>query len=178
MFAYCYNNPIYWVDDCGQKPVKAEDTDGDGEDDYFVYEYTRTTKFLWWTISSTKGHVHIYRNKTAEELGTMDKPDYFNSKTDVIVADWTDSQNPTMYVQQAQNVGKQNRKYIITCLQEYDSDYNTAWNRTSDSLMTEWKEHHRYAFASPRAQNIDFDNNEEGKGFFYFFWKAVNSALT
>ena len=107
----------------------------------------------------------------------MALPEGFNSQTDVLVADWTNSENPTMYMHQAQKVNSKNREDIINCMQEYAQDYATGWNRTNKSLLTEWKEHNRYAFASPRAQNIDFDNAEEGMGFWYFLRKAVRSVL-
>ena len=61
---------------------------------------------------------------------------------------------------------------IIDCLQLYDEDFNTPWDRTDESLLTEWKEHHRYRFHE-RAKNIDFDNAEEGEGFWYFLKKAI-----
>lgn len=99
----------------------------------------------------------------------------FNSKSDVVVGDYTDSKNPNLYVYRADKVDKNNREGIIDCLLKYDKEHNTKWKRTHSSLMTEWKEHNRYAFASDRARNIDFDNNEEGKGIMYFAWKAIRS---
>ena len=40
MFAYCNNNSVMLADARGNAPEEAIDTDGDGEDDCYVYSYT------------------------------------------------------------------------------------------------------------------------------------------
>ena len=66
---------------------------------------------------------------------------------------------------------KSQMKAITSILLEYAE--GTEWKRTQDSLITEWREHNRYAWSSARAKHVDFNNAEEGKGFGYFLWKAV-----
>ena len=68
---------------------------------------------------------------------------------------------------------KSQMKAITSILLEYAE--GTEWKRTQESLITEWREHNRYAWSSARAKHVDFDNKEEGKGFFYFLGKAMRS---
>ena len=175
MFAYCINNPITFLDYTGNEPEEAIDTDDDGEDDCYVYTYTYTVGVLWWETTKT-GKVYIYTTVFSEaSFDGIDRPNDFNEKTDLLVGDWTQSDNPTIYAYQAQNVSAKHRKEIVDILFEYTADFDRNWNRTKASVMTEWEEHHRYAFASKRAQNIDFDEAEEGKEFWYYLQKAWNA---
>ena len=65
----------------------------------------------------------------------------------------------------------------LKCLIDYDGRHNTPWKRTMDSLRIEWKGHHMFAKFHKRAQNIDYDNKEEGKDILYYIVKAVKEAL-
>ena len=82
--------------------------------------------------------------------------------------------NPNLQVRDSYRCTmKYQMKAITSILLEYAE--GTEWKRTQDSLITEWREHNRYAWASARAKHVDFDNKEEGKGFFYFLGKAMRS---
>ena len=177
MFAYCNNNPVVLVDTNGREPEEAIDTDGDGEVDCYVYTYTYEVGILWWKNEKT-GKVYIYTNTRSEQdFKKMVPPEGFNSDTDLLIADWTDHANPTMYAYQAQHIKEKHRSSIVDIMFEYTEDFSKSWERTKSSVLTEWKEHHRYAVFSARAQNVDFDVAEEGKGFFYFLKKAVEAVL-
>ena len=95
----------------------------------------------------------------------------------MLIADLTNESNPTMFAYQAHKIDSKHRKQIIKIMQKYDEDFNTNWERTDDSLLIEWKEHHKYSFFHERAQNIDFDNKEEGRTERYFFMKAVRAGM-
>ena len=175
MFSYCINNPVIYADQYGYEPTKILDTDGDGVNDCYVYSYTYTTGFWWWEKNHT-GYVYIYVGKDRSFFEDKDNvPEGFNKKTDIMVGDYTSSSNPNMYAYAAHLVAKKHRGKIIDCLLEYDADFDTPWSRSRKSLLTEWREHKRYAFASARAENVDFDNDEEGKGFGHFLKKAWDS---
>ena len=176
MFMYCNNNPVLFVDISGQEPTEVIDTDGDGKPDCFVYEYTYTYRVktqyatVTWTVT---GSVYIYTGRTANDMETIDYPEGFDSHTDLLVADLTGSSNPTMYAYQAQRVNTTYHANIIKCLQQYDLDFNTPWNRTDASLRAEWTSHNLFAPIDKSAQDIDFDNAEEG----WTIWDYLNKAF-
>ncbi len=181
MFAYCNNNPLLYTDISGCWPsTSSSGSDNGGGNagiNCYVYEYEYTTGFWWWK-KTLVGRVYIYKNVSKDQIADLANSIYgFNSGTDVIVGDFTNSKNPNMYVYRADQVKSKYREFIIDCLLQYDADHGTNWNRTRSSLLTEWREHDRYSFASERARNIDFDNAEEGEGFFYFAWKAIKAAF-
>ncbi len=153
------------------------DTDVDGDIDYYVYNYSykKTLKSLTKTTSQViSGKVYFYVNvdvKFFENPGN--KPDGFNSKTDIMIGDFTKNKNPVLYAYQAHNVNQESREHIINIMQLYDKDFNTAWNRTDDSLMVEWENHDIYSWLDKSAQDIDFDNDEEGYSSWDYFVKAV-----
>lgn len=82
-----------------------------------------------------------------------------------------------VHAYQAYLVDAENRVSILNCLLEYDQYHNTPWERTSTSLLIEWEEHDRFAFAHESTQNVDFDNAEEGKGRAYFWEKALTRGF-
>ncbi len=174
-----------YTDINGDAPIKVADLDNDGVDDYYLYTYTYTTGFWFWKKEHT-GNVHIY---TALVYGDADDyfadstniPEGFNSQSDVMVGYFENrneedvsKSNSNMYVYRADRLNSKYRTSVITCMLQFDNDYDTLWDRSEASLLTEWKEHHRYALFSTSAKNVDFDNNEEGKGFWYFLGKAWN----
>ena len=177
MFAYCNNNPIIYSDHNGFEPDEAVDVDGDGIVDYYVYTYTYTTGILFWRKQHT-AYVYIYVGKNRSFFeDPSNHPENFSSSTDIMVGDFTNSSNPNMYAYRADLTKPQYREAILLCLLEYDEDFDTSWDRTLDSLLIEWREHKRYAWASARAKNVDFDNDEEGKGFVDFLEKAIDAVF-
>ena len=176
MFAYCLNNPVMLVDSLGSQPIEAIDTNGDGEPDCYVYEYTYTVNYLFWS-KTKKGYVYIYVGRTSGDfLETVQRPDKFNAASDLMAAYYisTDSNgnpNPVIYAYRADKIKKNCRSQIIECFQEFDQDFDTDWNRTDESLLIEWEGHHIYRIAKS-AKNIDFDNNEEGMPLDYYHKKA------
>ena len=168
MFAYCGNNPITRSDPYGGMYVISG---GGGSLDHYIYTYTVPKA----TTSKNKvGRVYIYTGKTEEFFDNpINTPSGFNASTDIMVGDFTSGSNPNMYAYQAYLVDAENRVSILNCLLEYDQYHNTPWERTSTSLLIEWEEHDRFAFAHESAQNVDFDNNEEGKDEIYYIQKAA-----
>ena len=64
-------------------------------------------------------------------------------------------------------------------------DYNTAnpvtpaWNRTLDSLVDEWRFHNLAYFCGIkriRTADCNFDNADEGKGFWDFVLEELNNG--
>ena len=180
MFAYCNNNPVIFVDSLGREPTESIDTDGDGEPDCYVYEYTYTyvVKYQMATVSWTvTGSVYIYTGRTTTDMETIESPDGFDARTDILVADLTNNSNATMYGYQAQKVDSVYRMSIIKCLRQYDLDFNTPWERSESSLLTEWNSHQVFAIFDKSAQDIDFDNDEEGWTFGDYCNKAVKRVI-
>ena len=82
-----------------------------------------------------------------------------------------------LYAYRADKLKKKYRSAVVDVLFEYDDDFGTPWNRTKESVLSEWKSHKAFAFASETAQNVDFDNKEEGKGFVYYCIKAIKAVF-
>ena len=143
-----------------------------------VYTYKYTSGIFLWKKENT-GYVYFYRNIDRDyfDSDSFTYPDGFNEKTDLLIADLTNQQNPNLMAYQAQKVKSKYRDDIIDIMLQYDKDYDTNWERTKKSLQDEWKAHKAYALFAKSAQDVDFDNAEEGKGFWYFTEKALNRGL-
>ena len=178
MFTYCLNNPIVFKDTSGYAPTYILDTDGDGVGDCYVYTYThKIIRHARGRRHSTiiTGRVYIYKGYTVNEFLTMPTPKGFSATTDLMVLDLTENtSNPTMLARQAQKVKTSVHEPIIECMKKYDNDFLTKWNRSAKSLLSEWNSHDFFAPYDVSAQNVDFDNAEEGMRFRYYVKKAWN----
>ena len=175
MFAYCNNNPVCYADKLGTDPDYVLDINNDGEEDCFVYSYSFDGFFDGGTCV---GHVYFYQGVNSSFFEDENNwPESFNKSTDLMVADFTGRDNPTLFAYQAQNVKAKHRSDIIDLFFEYVSDFGIDWGRTKESVLTEWKEHNRYALFSKTAQDIDFDKAEEGMGTLDYLKKAIDRAI-
>ena len=185
IFAYCLNSPVQLKDASGLVPTESVDIDGDGEVDYYRYDYTYS--YLLWiddqfVEQTVSGSVYYFSDIGGpENLDDEDYPEGFNSRYDLMVGYYLDSDdegdNPVMYAYQAHHTAQEAMLPIIKVMQQCDSDFETPWDRTTYSLYVEW-DAHRHMAIHPRAQNVDFDNREEGKNHFYFYGKAIKAVFT
>ena len=178
MFAYCNNNPVCLADSWGTDPIYKLDINKDGEDDCFVYYYFYDNFFGGETGI---GYVYIFIGVDRSYFDDESNwPEGYDSRKDLLVAyiieGKGEKQNPTLYAYQAQKIDKSHRADIVDLLLLFAEDYEIDWRRTADSLLTEWKEHNRYALYSKSAQDIDFDRNDEGLGFFDYLKRAIERA--
>ena len=94
MFAYCINNPVIFYDQEGCAPTAQVDINGDGEIDYYEYEYSITVIIdpeYGDSEIELSGTVYIF--PTIESKPSFDnapKPDGFNPKYDLIVGYYLD----------------------------------------------------------------------------------------
>ncbi len=175
MFAYCNNNPVTYKDNDGYEPTYVLDTDGDGEADCYVYEYSCFKKYRVRGrvhIMYESGKVYIYTGISRSEFESTPYPEGFNQHTDLMVLDQTASSNPNMYAYQAQNTYDRCHSSILKCLLQYDADFDTPWDRSLSSLLGEWTAHNIFAPFDKSAQDVDFDNAEEDYDFFDYCDKA------
>jgi len=70
------------------------------------------------------------------------------------------------------------REGIVDVLLEYSNNHIPNWGRTKKSLLIEWNAHSLFAPFSKRAMHIDFDRNEEGRGYVYFLKKAIKAFFS
>ena len=184
MFSYCNNNSVRFMDSNGCEPTEAVDTDGDGEPDYYRYDYSYTYyEFAGFLILEREitGSVYIFPDiGSTSNLDASDIPMGFNPRYDLMVGYYVDKSedhdNPVMYAYQAHQVAKCAMDPIVDVMLQYDKDFNTDWSRTAHSLYHEWECHNEFSIAES-AQNIDFDNDEEGKTRIYFYGKAIKRFL-
>lgn len=178
MFTYCRNNPINFSDKGGMKFSSSRDIDGDGNEDLFIYSYEFPLPYIYAPGEKGIGYVFFYTGISMNFFDSSDNyPAEFVSQRDLLVADLTDQENPTLFAYQAQKIPSNRRRYIINTFLEYDLDRDTPWKRTAKSLLVEWKQHALYSPFDKSAQDIDFDNAEEGKGARYYIKKAITRVI-
>ena len=190
MFAYCLNNPVVLRDSIGLEPVETIDLDGDGEIDCYVYEYSYSgTHSVIMGTSATmpvsgSGRVYIFIDKSTEYItNPQNCPNGFNPDTDFMASYRVDKDkdNKPNYVIQIANSYKctveVQMRAVAKAMKAFAADYRPNWDRSEGSIVTEWREHNRYAIFADAAKHTDFDTAEEGKGAGYFLWKAIDRAF-
>ena len=172
-FAYCLNNCISRRDETGcvssSFSGEAIDVDGDGVIDGYKYEYSFDSGFWFWK-KENKGYVYILLNEH-KSCSELIKNQEFDSNKDIIIIDNTNCENPTLVALEAQKLKKKHRESVVEIMLLYCEEKGVNWNRTKDSLLIEWKAHHRYRIAKS-ARDIDFDRAEEGCDMKYYRHKA------
>ena len=186
MFAYCENRVNSRIDRQGTDPIDMIDVDNDGVTDCFVYEYSccyqvdYDSNTGYATLEVISGRLFFYVNDIYYQSACNGAgiPDDFVEGRDFLIGDYTDGENPNIQIHNSSMcTSRYQMTAIVEVLLEYGKNYAPKWNRTQDSLVTEWVEHNRYAPFSDSAKHVDFDNNEEGKGTWDYFWKAVGRFL-
>ena len=190
MFAYCNNSPVVLRDSIGIAPIETIDINGDGTIDCYVYEYSYSGYApLGMGTSATipvsgSGKIYIFDGVSEDYItNPQNHPEGFNSDTDFMgryYIDRTEDGRRNYVIQIADSCKcriEVQMRAVAKELRSFGAQYKRSWKRTEDSIVTEWKEHNRYAFLSDSAKHTDFDTEEEGKGFFYFAWKAFKRAV-
>ena len=58
------------------------------------------------------------------------------------------------------------RNEILEILQEYERQFPSDWDRTTESMRLEWLMHnlsYRFDYQPGRTESVDLNNNDEGK---------------
>ncbi len=181
-FAYANGNPVSFVDPFGLsvdvrggEKLSQNVTDNQIIPEIYTYNYSYPSGC---TTIEDSGRVFFYKNVSSKFFEDENNyPEGYDPQKDLLIGDFTNQNNPTLYAYQAHKINNNAHDEIVDIMLKYDETHNTDWERTKESLLIEWREHNRYSWASARAQNVDFDNNEEGKGFWYFLEKAIDAAL-
>ena len=169
----------------GNKPTEAVDTDGDGDIDYYrydyVYSYTVYLPYHDYSYEVTvSGSVYIYPETNTtyfEDEGNI--PNGFNAYTDLLVADIPGTENTTLYAYQAQYVTPRSYDEIAEIFRQYDADFGRGFNRSTESIVSEWHYHMLFggSLGISRSANIDFDRDAEGADFWFYLEKAWNAVF-
>ena len=77
-----------------------------------------------------------------------------------MIGDFTNDDNPNLYAYQAQNIDKKHRKYIINIMQQYDKDFDTAWNKIKNTAaqMVSWYPAPAQATIKPKFEIVEYAN--------------------
>ncbi len=88
-------------------------------------------------------------------------------------------ENITFYAYQAQYVAYGSRDEIVEILRQYDADFERGFNRSTESLLAEWKYHMLLGgkMGISRSANVDFDRDAENKGLGFYIMKAIFGVL-
>ncbi len=125
---------------------------------------------------------YAYANSDGKEIKGMvyvlDLPDTYSrtkmeniadaqsiGDTDFVVLDYTHLADPCLQVRDSYRADNYYvRACIIDILTEYDSENNTKWERTKESMEIEWYVHNlSYAaqYKTERAKHVDLNNEDE-----------------
>ena len=124
------------------------------------------------TYNKGQGYVYVV---TEDELTIMEE----REKNVVVIIDKRTDRDPNMQIQDSYRITKKKQKQEIAQLM---LDYNTvnpvspAWNRTLDSLVKEWGIHnnvYKTGLFQSNTADCDFNNEDEGKGYWDFFVERV-----
>ena len=169
MFVYCKNNPAKLKDNGGKYSVTAFSYEYEVEDEYGTFGFS--------------GTVYIYKGDDISDISYFDnpanRPSGYVDGRDVIVLDKRNQENPNMVMYNSYKIGnRKQQKIIVSILLDYEEADPSNWKRTSESMITEWKWHNRFALFSDSAKHTDFDQAEEGKSGWYYIKKAwMNSSI-
>ena len=177
MFAYCLNNPVNMIDPNGM--------------------CSKFLGFLWKVdckSPSCPDSKNYIKPKAIAPIGSYNKgqgyvyvvtedqlTDIMKNKEDnvVVIVDKRTSSDPNMQIIDSYRITKTKQQKEIARLM---LDYNTsnpvspAWDRTLDSLVKEWKIHnnvYKTGFFRSNTADCDFNNGDEGKGYWDFFVERV-----
>ena len=180
MFAYCGNNPVMRADPDGESWIliglitvcvcllsgcssNSEPAPEPEQPKPSVEPYS--------SYGGGIGNVYIVtEDKVAEIESNI-------SDTDVIIVDYRTNDDPNMQIKQSYKIGKKkHQKEIAQIMIDYNSEnpVDPAWNRSVNSLVDEWRFHnfaYSIGYKKERTADTDFNNNDEGKGFWDFVWR-------
>ena len=177
MFAYCGNNPVMRADPDGgswvliglitagmfllsgcssdSEPVPKPEPPKPSVEPYSSY-------------GGGIGNVYIV---TEDKVAEVERN---RSDTDVIIVDYRTNDDPNMQIKQSYKIGKKKyQKEIAQIMIDYNSEnpVDPAWDRSVNSLVDEWRFHnfaYLIGYKRERTADTDFNNNDEGKGFWDF----------
>ena len=174
LYAYCSNNPVNMYD--------------------FDGRCSRFLGFLWKVDckqASCPNSKNYIKPKAVDPVGTYNKGRGYvyiitedqmcilEEKEDnvVVILDKRDSDDPDMKVLDSYKIAnKKQQKEIAQLMINYNTQnpVNPAWSRTLDSLVEEWRLHnfaYTFGYKRDRTGDCDFNNADEGKGFWDFIWR-------
>lgn len=184
MFAYCVNNPIHYVDPNGSAhmcrtttgicPVCGRNLPWNRwprpKSPQVEADYTATTP------SGVEVSIYVDESKARQADG---------GKKSVRAVDKrkTGGKNPNIQVIDSYKIVNPTIQYeIIDVLLEYDkkNPNDPAWGRTREKMKIEWDMHNLGYYGASvlnlddikeRAQDVDFDYNDEETKFYEYFFK-------
>ena len=180
MFSYCANNPVMRADPDGESWIVAGVIgvcllflSGCSSDSESVSELERPKPNVtpYSSYGESTGDVYIV---TEDRVAEADRG---KRDTDVIIVDYRTNADPNMQIKQSYKIGnKKHQKEIAQIMIDYNSKnpVDPAWNRSVDSLVDEWRFHnfaYSMGYKRERTADTDFNNNDEGKGFWDFVWR-------
>lgn len=124
------------------------------------------------TYNKGQGYVYVVTEDLLDIMGDREK-------NVVVIVDKRASSDPNMQILDSYRITKAKQKKEIAQLM---LDYNAAnpvtpaWDRSLKSLIKEWEIHnnvYKTGLFSANTKDCDFNNNDEGKGYWDFFMERV-----
>ncbi len=171
-YVYCLNNPIQRIDwdgkcskflgflwkvDCKQTNCKDSKN------------YIKPVQGPTYQYNNGRGQVTFYDNENDA------KNAYANAKNnEIIVYDARTNDDPNMRVYGSYRITSGSKQQeICEIMIEYNESYpvSPAWNRTVDSMISEWNYHNAayyFYYKRERTRDCDFNNGDEDNGLWDF----------
>ena len=176
MFGYCINNPIDNSDSLGNC---FYDSKGNWCHDNWEYigGYERKpdpTPKTGQYLGTTSNYNYVYVVDSEVASNSFDKT--------ILIIDKRTGNNPDIQVRNSYQITSENERYeIIEMIICYNEKFPSEpeWIRSSESMATEWAAHNDIynIMANERCQHVDFDNNDEGVGYYAFYKRAIKGYL-
>ena len=176
MFGYCINNPIDNSDPLGNC---FYDSKGNWCHDNWEYigGYERKpdpTPKTGQYLGTTSNYNYVYVVDSEVASNSFEKT--------ILIIDKRTGNNPDIQVRNSYQITSENERYeIIEMIICYNEKFPSEpeWIRSSESMATEWAAHNDIynIMANERCQHVDFDNNDEGVGYYAFYKRAIKGYL-
>lgn len=178
MYVYCGNNPIIRADCCGHCYYTTNGVwTHDAWENLGGYEKQPDPGYY---AGTTDTGIDVY-------VGTHEN--YSVSPGSVKVIDYRNNTengkpNPDMQITNSFKITDEHiQKSILRIVQGYADAHPSehTWERTVPSMVLEWDIHnkvHSMGLFTARMEDVDMDNNAEGKGWIYFIWQGVQALVS
>lgn len=180
MSAYCGNNPVNFSDPTGQYTVCPIHGDSYSQPNCvychpsFQEAEDRYNQILKDRENGKKSQ-YIGSIDTGQKVYVTDDKDVTPINNNIYIVDMRNNKDPNMQVVDSWTIGDDKlQNEVIELMQIYNKEnpVDPPWVRTNESMNTEWDLHNLSYVAhykQERSGSVDFNNADEGKGFFDFF---------
>lgn len=141
------------------------------------YEVITNTKDIMYSVIPGVGDIYISDESTINQL-------IENGLDGIFIVDYRNMKDPTMTIMSSYDItSTEKMKAILALLEHYEKERPSKWERTEESMLTEWRFHnflHTFNYHLSQTESVDFNNDDEDDYLDYNLWnlfiKGENKA--